>query len=196
MPTRLRSSRQTASASSAPAGGRGPHAVIPTGGAWSPDGVHEVAALDLDSGQATGSPSGRAPPGYSPDGQFLFVCCEAAGQVAVLALRQLVSARGPSARARPREAVFALRDLLAQDKKTRREESPRLLPRAKAPPRAFPEGGPPVQGSGADDEVLVAAAGARDAAGRHGVDPVDSRIDVVATSAPGAVIRVLNRRWT
>lgn len=91
----------------------GPHAVVPTGGGALVSLMEsgEVAALDLDSGQATRIPVGAGAAGMalSPDGQFLFVCCEAAGQVAVLALHdnQVLQHVALPPGARPREAVFA-----------------------------------------------------------------------------------------
>lgn len=92
----------------------GPYALVPTGGGALVSLMEsgEVAALDLDSGQATRIPVGAGAAGMtlSPDGQFLFVCCEAAGQVAVLALHdnQVLQHVALPPGARPREAVFAL----------------------------------------------------------------------------------------
>lgn len=92
----------------------GPHAVVPTGGGALVSLMEsgEVAALDLDSGQATRIPVGAGAAGMtlSPDGQFLFVCCEVAGQVAVLALHdnQVIQHVALPPGVRPREAVFAL----------------------------------------------------------------------------------------
>jgi len=91
----------------------GPYALVPTGGGALVSLVEsgEVAALDLDSGQATRIPVGAGAAGMtlSPDGQFLFVCCEAAGEVAVLALHdnQVLQRVTLPPGARPREAVFA-----------------------------------------------------------------------------------------
>ncbi len=91
----------------------GPHALVPTGGGALVSLMEsgEVAALDLESGQATRIPVGAGAAGMalSPDGQFLFVCCEAAGEVVVLALHdnQVVQRMALPPGARPREVVFA-----------------------------------------------------------------------------------------
>lgn len=90
----------------------GPYDLVPTGGgalvSLSEDGA--LAALDLETGKATRLEVGAGAAGMArtPNGQFLYVCCEAAGDVAVVGLHdnQVVGRITLPTGARPREAVF------------------------------------------------------------------------------------------
>lgn len=90
----------------------GPYDLVPTGGgalvSLSDEGT--LAALDLETGKATRLEVGAGAAGMarSPNGQFLYVCCETAGDVALVGLHdnQVVGRISLPAGSRPREAVF------------------------------------------------------------------------------------------
>ncbi len=90
----------------------GPCDVVPTGGGAlvSLSDKGEIAALDLQTGESSGIPVGAGAAGLalSSDGQFVFVCCETAGQLVVLGLHdnQVVDRVQLPAGTRPREAIF------------------------------------------------------------------------------------------
>lgn len=90
----------------------GPFDLVPTGGGAlvSLSDTGQVAAVDLQTGESTTVAVGAGAAGLavSSDGQFLYCCCESAGQVAVLALHdnQVVDRARMPAGVRPREAVF------------------------------------------------------------------------------------------
>ncbi len=90
----------------------GPSDLVPTGGGVlvSLADKGELAAVDLQTGESSTIPVGAGAAGLtlSPDGQFVFVCCEKAGQVAVVALHdnQVVDLVQLPAGVRPRDAVF------------------------------------------------------------------------------------------
>lgn len=92
--------------------GGGPYDLLPTGGgalvSLSEEGA--LAALDLETGKATRIPlaAGAAGMARTPNGQFLYVCCEAAGEVLVVGLHdsQVLERIALPSGARPRDAVF------------------------------------------------------------------------------------------
>lgn len=92
--------------------GGGPCDLLPTGGgalvSLSEDG--SLAALDLETGRATRIPlaAGAAGMARTPNGQFLYVCCESAGEVVLVGLHdsQVLGRIPLPSGARPREAVY------------------------------------------------------------------------------------------